>query len=516
MIWTIARKEFLTSLLTYRFAVGLILCLVAATVGTLSVVQDYQNRQQAYQEEVDKYEKSLEERTFLAKMVANIQVFRPPIPLAVFSLGSDRWQGNVVKLSHHRVPVQANWLGSANPYLAVFRSIDVTTVVQVILGLLALLFACDAVSGQKEEGTLKMMLANRLPRDQFLLGTAIGDLGVLGAALATSFLAALLIVQATLGASTSLDAVAIFTIFLISLLYLTAIYAIGLLLSTASHRAATALVFALFFWTTAIAIYPNGVAYLIDNLFPMRLLEKQARDQVSEFNAEFHRQTDELTTQVLERPYWGSQFGSHGTYGGGVSGYYWGNFRTAVEAEEIRRRLQERGQAVPDYLREKTPEEIQTILPPLQKFFGRMERLRIEYADRIWTSAWRPVVEHMQRASAWQRTLAVLSPAGAYAEATAIVAGTDRGAYWHFLEATHRYRRELIAHLEEENLFEARAWFNDHKEKGDLTGFPRFFPPREGLWKKLGRARYSLTALLLFNLVGFLGAYWRFRRYDVR
>jgi len=39
MIWTIVRKEFLTSLLTYRFAVGLILCLVAATVAHLAFLR---------------------------------------------------------------------------------------------------------------------------------------------------------------------------------------------------------------------------------------------------------------------------------------------------------------------------------------------------------------------------------------------------------------------------------------------------------------------------------------------
>ncbi len=144
MLWTLARKEFLAALLTYRFGVGLILCIAAVSAGTLAVIEDYGARRQAYRKTVQQYGENLKEENTYSRLVYNLKAFRTPRQLAVFSVGSDRWQGNEVPATHHEVPVRASWLGSANPYMAVFRSIDLSLIVQVILGLLALLFAYDA------------------------------------------------------------------------------------------------------------------------------------------------------------------------------------------------------------------------------------------------------------------------------------------------------------------------------------------------------------------------------------
>ena len=40
----------------------------------------------------------------------------------------------------------------------------------MVISLIALLFASDVISGEKESGTLRAMLANRLPRDSILMG----------------------------------------------------------------------------------------------------------------------------------------------------------------------------------------------------------------------------------------------------------------------------------------------------------------------------------------------------------
>lgn len=158
MLWTIARKELLTSLLTYRFSVGLVLCVVSVTAGTLAVTQDFRSRREAFAQAVQQYQEQLKNEGTYGRLVYELKAFREPRRLAVLSVGSDRWQGNEVMVTHHYVPEEARWLGAANPYLAIFRSIDLALVVQFVLGLLALLFAHDAVCGEREEGTLKITL----------------------------------------------------------------------------------------------------------------------------------------------------------------------------------------------------------------------------------------------------------------------------------------------------------------------------------------------------------------------
>ena len=178
MISTIARKEFYQALLTVRFAVGLILCVVAVAAGTLAMIEDYESRRQAWLQQVRDYETEVLEREGpYARLVYDLKAFREPRQLGVFSIGSDRWQGNEVRVTHHEVPVYSRWLGLSNPLMALFRSVDVTLIVQIILGLLALLFAHDTVCGERERGTLRLMLANPVARDQVLLGKAAGPPG---------------------------------------------------------------------------------------------------------------------------------------------------------------------------------------------------------------------------------------------------------------------------------------------------------------------------------------------------
>ena len=51
-----------------------------------------------------------------------------------------------------------------DPLPVMFPLIDLTFIVTILLSLAALILSYDAVCGEKEDGTLKLMLANGLPR----------------------------------------------------------------------------------------------------------------------------------------------------------------------------------------------------------------------------------------------------------------------------------------------------------------------------------------------------------------
>ncbi|MFA6111100.1 MAG: ABC transporter permease, partial [Candidatus Latescibacterota bacterium] len=297
MLWTIARKEFLTSLLTYRFAVGLVLCLVSVVAGTLAAGQDLRSRQEAFSQAAVRYEEQLKREGTYGHLVFNLKAFREPRRLAVFSVGSDRWQGNEVLVTHHHVPEEAQWLGAANPYLAIFRSLDVTQVVAFVLGLLALLFSHDAICGEREEGTLRMILANRVPRDQVLLGKAVGHLGVLGIILVAGYLAAAIVMQATLQTVLSGSELArLGAMLAVSGLYVTALYFVGLYLSASVSRPATALVSAVAIWLVAVTVFPHAVAYAVDQLTPMQMSLSAADTGKYQLDQQF----DQASTKLLQ------------------------------------------------------------------------------------------------------------------------------------------------------------------------------------------------------------------------
>jgi ABC-type transport system involved in multi-copper enzyme maturation permease subunit len=543
MIWIIARKEFLTSLLTYRFGIGLILCIASAAAGTLAVIQDYSYRQGAFQKAIEEYKDEIEQEVPYCWTVDDIKTFRKPRRLAIFSVGTDRWQGNVVETSFHKVPVQAQWLGSSNPFLAVFRSIDLSLIVQIILGLLAVLFAYDVVSGEKEEGTLKLMLANQVPRDQILLGKALGDLGVLSAILLAGFLVGLSIVQLSPAVQLNQEEIGrIGGIFVISLLYLTAVYFIGLLVSTCTQRASTSLVVSMFIWLSAVAIFPPAVAYAVDQLTPMGASVKTAEEKTRQLKKLFEKESEVLCqTHTGTKSY--REFFTYGSSGGSP---HWldynglsGKFRLGPEKSSIVRALkrwdvpfseeeplesliprfkasaQEKGADIDLFLGYDPPVEIERKVGLIRTFLKHQQPLRVDYADRIWNEGWAAVEQRLKKAADLVRFVTLISPAGAYLDATAILARTDRGDYWHFLEASRQYRRQLISSFDQEGIWSAREWFNMQEKKTKLS-LPRFREFRETIWQAVGRAGPNLMVLAGFNLIGFLGAYWRFRRYDVR
>ena len=120
---------------------------------------------------------------------------RKPKLLSIFNEGVDKRKGNSVAVAHGEVPAVAEQHGSDNPYLNIFSSIDFTVVCQVVMSLLALLFAYDAISREKEAGTLRLALSCAVPRPTLLLGKYIAGIVSISLPLVASFVGGLLVVQ---------------------------------------------------------------------------------------------------------------------------------------------------------------------------------------------------------------------------------------------------------------------------------------------------------------------------------
>ena len=67
----------------------------------------------------------------------------------------------------------------ADPVFAIFRFLDLEFVFRIVLSLFAMLFAFDAVCGEKERGTLRLCLSFGVTRSTFLCGKVLGTLGAL-------------------------------------------------------------------------------------------------------------------------------------------------------------------------------------------------------------------------------------------------------------------------------------------------------------------------------------------------
>ena len=516
MVWTIAKKELRLLLLTYRFIVGLVLCVVSVSAGTLSVIEDVNSRSAAFRRALDEFQESLSREVPLAESVFNLYAFRSPRQLAVFSVGADRWQGNRVIATHHKVPYLPEWLGASNPYMVVFRSIDFTVVVQIVLGLMALLFAFDAISGEREAGTLRLIMSNPVARDHVLMGKALGQLLGLVAILSLCNAISLVLVQLSPKLHLSVEEVyRVITIFMTSILYVTSMYSIGLLLSTWTGRSSTAAFVAMFAWISSVVIYPNAVAYGVDRASSVRAESISAEQRSEQLNNAFSDEVEALARRILksDNTYPGFGAGMQSNSFQRIRGYLWGTFPTTQKRLKVATGPDEVRQ---EALRTEDQEETTRRIALLGTYFGAIERHRVHYADRIWAETYEPLERRLRLASEWADFLVRLSPAGAYAQVAAVMARTDRNDYWNWLTSARNYRRQLIQHYEEAGWFEKRAWFNNQGEiEPSLESLPRFVEPTESFVQSLWRAAPGLGALCIFVAIASVVAYSCFLRCEV-
>ena len=168
MFLTLLRRELLANLMTFRFFVATLVCLLLVVANSIVLIEDYERRLSAYNTAVQLHRNATVAAPTYSRL--DISVDRPPNPLSLFNRGLDKRLGNTIKIYHGAVPAlwDATKHGSDNPFLNLFTSIDLVFVFQVVLSLLALLFAYDAIAGEHEAGTLRLVMSHPVRRGQIL------------------------------------------------------------------------------------------------------------------------------------------------------------------------------------------------------------------------------------------------------------------------------------------------------------------------------------------------------------
>lgn len=121
-----------------------------------------------------------------------------------------------------------------------------------------MLFAFDRISGEKNDGTLKLSLSNSIGRPIVILGKWIGGF----ASLVVPFVLAVLVGSLFIALSPQIgmdvkDWSRLLLFGLGAVCYTAVFFSLGLLISTVTHRASSSLVISLFVWSLLIFVLPN-------------------------------------------------------------------------------------------------------------------------------------------------------------------------------------------------------------------------------------------------------------------
>jgi hypothetical protein len=519
MLSAIVRKEFLEQVLTLRFAVGAVFCITLFTASALVLRADYRDRVEAYRAASARHREALASAKVFSEV--EIEIDRPPASLSLFCRGEDRALPTSSGYSLIDAPTISGSGARRNPLLAALPGLDLVLVVQVVMSLLALLFAYDGVCGERERGTLALSLSNPAPRSTLLLGKYLGGMAVLLPLLAMGFALSLLVfLTSPLVHFTAQEWVSLVTIFAVSALFLSAAYLAGLVISTRSRHSGTSLVASLFVWVVAVLLLPEVAATAAGVLRPL----PSPRQRVLAEERVMGQATRRIYDDAERRPLpltWEQQERFNVARGSLESG------RVPLLSS-----LYSAPREYVEWAREGTR-------------FGLA--LRLEAAEEIQHLRWRDTLERAAQAGL-ARTLRLVSPAAAYSAASTALADTGPSRYLRFLEGVMEARTEFIDFARERDGLDYRFFTRpealempsfaemaamEEVGEGDrlrrllgtgwddapslnLEGLPTFEPAEAGLGTRLAEAAPGLVLLAAVNLLLAFVVMVSFTRADVR
>ena len=436
-----------------------------------------------------------------AQTYSTIYLFvdRPPNPLSIFNVGLDKRLGNISGIWHGFVPTlwDAQMHGTDNPFIAFFSSMDIVFVFEVVLSLTGLIFAYDAIAGERERGTLRLVLAQPIQRGHILLAKYISTMVCLLVPLVLSLLFALLLLTRSIPLSIA-DFLRIAGIVLTSFAYLSLFYLIGLLISATTRRTSTALMLAMFVWGFLILVYPNLIRATVNPGGDIQARTKTAKNQIQQIVDEYKRERQKF----LEREGVAADTSRFNE----VLGIYTDAHINPVTLSPYLENMSEISEISPDF---------EQYVPIAKRYYAYVEPLAADAAERAWFIQKQALDDIFVRQAEMDRTLLKLSPVGIYDTATQAWVGTDLLGLRDFFDAARRYRRILIDYFYAKDAFASREWFVADKGAVDWSTLPEFSFKRSDVRMNAKRALPDLFLLLICNLVLFMSIVLIFIRSEV-
>jgi ABC-type transport system involved in multi-copper enzyme maturation permease subunit len=511
MIWHIAKKDFLLNIISVRFIIGFLLCLLIIPFTIIVNIDDYKNQLRIYQTDREEAEESLKETRVYSGL--RPVIVKPPEPLGIFCKGIIANMGDKVKTNFGEKPVFPEGEVSLrdNPFLNSFFSIDFISVISILISLLALVFSYDLFTREREDGTLKLNMSKGISRSTFMAGKILGVFITLVPILVFCYLLGFLIILLSRDVAFSAgEWMNILILFVVSLFFMVTFVLIGTAISSLVRHSSTSIVICLLCWVWFVFLAPAIINYGVESFAKTELYENVSY-ALEEIDRDYYSIHMDKYSEILQEE--GLQGTTWWNANGGDDGYF-ETSGTPMEVMEFERKLR-----------------------------AWSEPVRIEYADRKWAIQ-KNYLDDLIRQGRLQQNLAWFSPSMIFEQVSASLCRTDMNACLDFMDEVHTYREILIEHFIEKDWFDSfryitaqpvdqiatfeeyrniaqsgnipDCWSNNNNPTLDLSDIPMFRYQAAGLPDLINLGLLRMIALLTGCFVMFVLTQWFFNRYDVR
>ncbi len=447
-----------------RFYLGLsiVVCLMVLNGVVYSI--RYRDEMHVYQDRLAAYSRDLRANASRLSRLATMRhlAIKPPWKLAFLAHGGQSNYPNAMTISLS----PGSWLLLFRAYgynsrLRHFEAVDWTFIAGLVLPLLAMVLAYDAVCGEKESGTLRLVLANPVSRHQIIAAKFASAWLCAAVPFLVGALPSIVLLK-TLGQLdfTQAELVKILAFIILALVGVALFCLLSLLISASCHNPVVSLVILLFSWLVFASAVPNaaGLAARIIKPLPSQ--------------AEVNRELSAVLEEV-ERGgflFWRDLDSARSD-----------NFRFERVSGETRTKTHERQEAI------------------------RMEHLMRKIAQ-----------------AEFEQKLALLSPTFLLQDSAIRLVGSGLSRDRRFLEQVQIFRVALADYFRRLDMSDPESphiyFFADYMSHRPVdSGSMLLFQHQEaGVEQGINAAKWHIAVLCLLTLIAFSAADVAFLRYDVR
>ena len=396
----------------------------------------------------------------------------PPQPLMALVNGISNDIGRNIDMSGRGELEADNTRFNDEPIFAIFRFMDLEFIFGIVLSLFAIIFAYDAINGEKVSGTLKLCFANSVSRAAFIGGKLAGSFVGLSIALLIPLLIGCALLP-VLGIQLTPDEwIRLGLIILSGLAYFGLFLALAIGVSAITSKPSNSFLIGLVVWIFAVLIVPRASV-----LISGRLVEVPNVDDITAQKSRYRIQLFNEDRPKME------------------------NF------------------SVPDGT---DPSQVMTMF---SSFMSELSSSRQEKIDAF-TERINEDYENKRRI---QEKVALglsrISPTSVFTLASTELAGTSLGLQNRFMDFANEYQNVYGNFMTEKTGQNQGGGFrmimvtSDEQEEPeylDPDEMPQFEYAKTSVEEAAGNSILDIGLLLLFNILFFGGAFAAFLRYDLR
>jgi ABC-type transport system involved in multi-copper enzyme maturation permease subunit len=471
MFRLIIEKELRDIISSTKFALTFGVCSILIVLSFYVGARNYEISREQYDAAKQENARKMEGLTDW-RDVREHRIFLPPRPTAslVMGVSNDIGRNAEVRGRGELNPEDSRY--GEDPIYAVFRFLDLDFIFQIILSLFAILFAYDAINGEKERGTLRLTFANAIPRSTYILGKMSGSFLALAVPLLIPMLIGSLILVVMGVPMHGDDWVRLLLIVVAGFLYFGAFLALSLFVSSRTERSSNSFLILLVAWIVSVMILPRTAVLLAG-----RAVDVPSVDEIASKKSRF-------------------------------SASMW---------QEDRKKMAD--------FRAPEGTKPMEVMQEFQKFMSKIgderEAKMQEFSSRL--NEERANKQRVQEQVAFG--LARLSPSATFSLASAAIAGTGTQLKQEYKTSGEQYQRAFGEFMKGKTGMNMgggmvfRISTDDNQEKKtpiNIAEIPEYEFRPQPIGASLGHFAVDFGVLALFNILFFVGAFVSFLRYDLR